>query len=469
MAVYFGVKFVTKFSLFALLGVIVTVLLIIVGSIVNFGGNQTFTYCQIGNRLARKVDNCTAGHPSIVRAFCKSDDDETLCNSYYREYANVVKKRLVIPGMSSGQILFGGHKSYDGAGDALTVTGSCDDYKVDREEVGSEGWVKSDIETNYLVLLGVFFPAVTGIMAGSNRSGDLKNPSSAIPTGTIAAILSTGGIYLLLLFLYVGNIDRLVLKDKYGRSLASSGAMVASYLAWPKTGGYPSAVEIGALLSCIGAGLQSLTGAPRLLQAMAKDKLVPKMEIIAEMSSGGEPTRALFITVLIAEIGVLIGNLDKIAPLLSMFFILFYASVNASCTIMSLSQSPGWRPTFKYYHWAISLMGFVFSVGVMFGINWLLALLAWTIFGAGFILIHYFSSSREWGIGVRSLLLSFATNRLIYISRQHSPKRKEHWRPQILILVRGMVKKKECSTYVWEVEHFVKRIIKFCSQIKQGM
>lgn len=75
-------------------------------------------------------------------------------------------------------------------------------------------------------------------------------------------------------------------------------------IAWP----HPKVVEIGSLLSTIGAGLQSLTGAPRLLQAIAKDQIIPFLKPFETLSGSGEPVRALGITLVISEVAVLIGK-----------------------------------------------------------------------------------------------------------------------------------------------------------------
>ena len=45
-------------------------------------------------------------------------------------------------------------------------------------------------------LIALFYPSVTGIMAGCNRSGVLAQPSRSIPIGTLSAILCTTSLYL---------------------------------------------------------------------------------------------------------------------------------------------------------------------------------------------------------------------------------------------------------------------------------
>lgn len=102
------------------------------------------------------------------------------------------------------------------------------------------------------------------------------------------------------------------MRDKFGESVG--GRLPVAYLAWPN----PWVIVIGSLLSTLGAGLQSLTGAPRLLQAIAKDQIINFLNPFAANSARGEPTRALILTLGICEMGILIGNLDYIAPILTM-------------------------------------------------------------------------------------------------------------------------------------------------------
>lgn len=160
-------------------------------------------------------------------------------------------------------------------------------------------------------------------MAGSNRSGDLADAQKSIPIGTIAAIITTSTVYLSTVLLFAGTVDNLLLRDKYTHMLilivfqnitqsicyffrfgaSIGGKLVVANIAWPNEW----VILIGSFLSTLGAGLQSLTGAPRLLQAIAKDDVIPFLSPFAVSSKRGEPTRALILTVIICQGGILLG------------------------------------------------------------------------------------------------------------------------------------------------------------------
>jgi len=182
-------------------------------------------------------------------------------------------------------------------------------------------------------------------MAGSNRSGDLKDGQKSIPVGTIAAQLTTSFVYLSSVVLFGATFDNLFIRDKFGD--CAGGQLAVTMIAWP----YPILIVFGALFSTMGAALQSLTSAPRLLQAIAKDGIIPFLNFFDKIDSRGEPVRALLLTTSIAWAAILIGNLDLIAPILTMFFLMCYMFVNLACTLQSLLKTPNWRPRFKYYHW----------------------------------------------------------------------------------------------------------------------
>lgn len=85
---------------------------------------------------------------------------------------------------------------------------------IDNLNQPSYNQVFNDITTSFTILIGIFFPSVTGIMAGSNRSGDLADAQKSIPIGTICAILTTSTVYLSTVLLFAGTVDNLLLRDK---------------------------------------------------------------------------------------------------------------------------------------------------------------------------------------------------------------------------------------------------------------
>lgn len=287
-------------------------------------------------------------------------------------------------------------------------------------------------------------------MAGSNRSGDLADAQKSIPIGTICAILTTSTVYLSCVLLFAGTVDNLLLRDKFGQSIG--GKLVVANIAWPNEW----VILIGSFLSTLGAGLQSLTGAPRLLQAIARDGIIPFLGPFAKSSSRGEPTRALVVTILICQCGILLGNVDLLAPLLSMFFLMCYGFVNLACALQTLLRTPNWRPRFKFYHWSLSFLGLSLCIAIMFMTSWYYALLAMGMAGLIYKYIEYRGAEKEWGDGIRGLALSAARYSLLRL--EEGQPHTKNWRPQILILAKltdDLVPK-------------YRKLLAFASQLKAG-
>lgn len=134
--------------------------------------------------------------------------------------------------------------------------------------------------------------------------------------------------------------------------------LLTATIAWP----FPAVIHIGIILSTLGAALQSLTGAPRLLAAIANDDILPVLNYF-KVAEGREPHIATFFTAFICIGCVIIGNLDLITPTITMFFLLCYSGVNLSCFLLDLLDAPSWRPRWKFHHWSLSLLGSVFCIG----------------------------------------------------------------------------------------------------------
>eukprot|EP00050_Salpingoeca_kvevrii_P022245 m.123428 g.123428 ORF g.123428 m.123428 type:complete len:1034 (-) comp9648_c0_seq5:1260-4361(-) len=423
LIVFIGVKYVNRFANVALAVVIMTIFCIYLGYFASPTTRQP-DICLVDGYLTTSsyAGNCSAADAAIYGW----QDANTTTYSYLHG----------IPGLGSGQLDNNAGPNYLLVGE--TAPG------VDARP----GLVAADITSTFTLLLAIFFPSVTGIMAGSNRSGDLKDASRSIPKGTIAAILTTSFIYLTSV-LFIGSVVRgELLRDKFGDSIG--GKLVVAEIAWP----HPAVVLFGALMSCIGAGLQSLTGAPRLLQAIASDEVLPFLDMFQQASANGEPTRALILTLLIAELGILIASLDTVAPIITMFFLMCYGFVNLACSLQSLLRSPSWRPRFQYYHWGLSFLGLILCVLLMFISSWVYAVLAMMLAGVIYYYIQYKGAAQEWGDGLRGLSMQAARYSLLRL--EDTPPHTKNWRPQLLLLCKLNAELEPAEPRLFDIAEWLK-------------
>ncbi|XP_051871388.1 solute carrier family 12 member 7 isoform X1 [Pristis pectinata] len=433
--VFVGVKYVNKLALVFLACVILSIFSIYAGVIKSGFSPPDFPLCLLGNRtLAWKdFDKCakvvTEGNQTVTsqlwQFFCDGSSLNATCNEYFK--LNNVTKVQGIPGIASKVIFDNIWSNYGPQGEMLEKPGLPSTPASEDETNVGLPYVFSDIATYFTMLVGIYFPSVTGIMAGSNRSGDLKDAQKSIPTGTLLAIITTSFIYLSCIILFGACIEGVLLRDKFGESV--NGNLVIGILAWPS----PWVIVIGSFFSTCGAGLQSLTGAPRLMQAIARDGIVPFLQVFGHGKANGEPTWALLLTAGICEIGILIASLDSVAPILSMFFLMCYMFVNLACALQTLLRTPNWRPRFKYYHWTLSFLGMSLCLALMFICSWYYALVAMLIAGCIYKYIEYRGAEKEWGDGIRGLSLNAARYALLRL--EDGPTHTKNWRPQLLILL----------------------------------
>uniref|UniRef100_A0A915Q144 Solute carrier family 12 member 6 n=1 Tax=Setaria digitata TaxID=48799 RepID=A0A915Q144_9BILA len=337
-----------------------------------------------------------------------------------------------------------------------------DSHYMQQGEVASEQYVTNkqmeifqDITTTFFVVMAIYFPSVTGIMTGANMSGDLEDPQKSIPQGTISAQLTTSLIYFLLILAFGSSITGPVLRDKYGQSITGSGMVVAE-LAWPS----PWIIMIGAFTSCFGAALQCLCSAPRLLQSIAKDDVLPFLRSFQVLTRWNEPFRCVILTTLIAELAILMAALDRIAPIVDFFFLMCYAFINLACFLHSILGAPNWRPRFKCYHWTLSLLGTLLCLFIMFSTHWFYALCVTLLCGIIYKYVSWKGDKKEWGDGMTGLILSTAQFSLSKLEdKQPHPK---NWRPQLL-LVTNLPMADD-----WRQKETTRKLISLASQLKKG-
>ncbi|XP_031439900.1 solute carrier family 12 member 7 isoform X5 [Clupea harengus] len=435
LVVFVGVKYVNKLALVFLACVVLSILSIYAGVIKTIFEPPDFPICWLGNRSLQNhgfdkcmktevIDNMTVT-TDLWGLFCDGPSLNASCDEYFRD--NEVTQVQGIPGLMSGLILENMWSTYGPDGMLVEKINFPSKPATNTSQDMYMPYVVNDIATFFTLLVGIYFPSVTGIMAGSNRSGDLRDAQKSIPVGTILAIVTTTIIYLTCTVLFGACIEGTVLRDKFGDSV--KGNLVIGTLSWPS----PWVIVIGSFFSCCGAGLQSLTGAPRLLQAIARDGIVPFLEVFGHGKANGEPTWALLMTAFICEIGILIASLDAVAPILSMFFLMCYLFVNLACALQTLLRTPNWRPRFKFYHWALSFLGMSLCLALMFISSWYYALVAMVIAGCIYKYIEYRGAEKEWGDGIRGLSLNAARYALMRL--EEAPPHTKNWRPQLLVLL----------------------------------
>jgi amino acid transporter len=272
---------------------------------------------------------------------------------------------------------------------------------------------------HFWLMFALFFPAVTGFTQGVSLSGVLKNPQKSITLGTFLAVITGFFLYLFTIVLLSGNAERNLLLTDYS---------VMTHISI-----FPIFITIGVFASTISSALGSFMGAPHILFALSKDKLLPFIDFFSVGSKKtGEPRRAVILTYLIALVAIIMADLNTIAPIITMFFLISYGMMNYSNFIESYSKNPSFRPSFKYNHWLISLIGVVVIIFVMVLIDFVSAVVAFLLL---FSLYNYLSR--------RKLQEKFKDSRTGYyfqkikeylIKLQNQPIEIKNWRPQIMVL-----------------------------------
>ncbi|XP_006797507.1 solute carrier family 12 member 2-like [Neolamprologus brichardi] len=224
----------------------------------------------------------------------------------------------------------------------------------------------------FFSVFAIFFPAATGILAGANISGDLAS-------------------------------------------------------------GFGPIITAGIFSATLSSALASLVSAPKVFQALCKDNIYPGLQMFAKgYGKNNEPLRGYILTFGIGLAFILIAELNTIAPIISNFFLASYALINFSVFHASLANSPGWRPSFKYYNMWVSLAGAILCCGVMFVINWAAALLTNVIVMALYIYVSHKKPDVNWGSSTQALTYHQALTHTLHLSgvEDHI----KNFRPQCLVM-----------------------------------
>ena len=272
-------------------------------------------------------------------------------------------------------------------------------------------------DNNVWLMFALFFPAVTGIMAGANMSGDLKDPAKSIPKGTLLAVLVTGIIYTAMVVMLGATASREMLVNN--KLVMADIALV------------PVLITAGVLAATLSSALGSMMGAPRILQALARDSVFSSLSFFGKGSGQNhEPRRAIVLTFIISQFCIVLGDLNAIAPIITMSFLITYGMLNLATFYERISRNPSYRPRFRFGHWSLSLLGAISCLAVMFLIDAWAATISILVMWA----LHQYISQKQiasrWGDLQSGLIFERARSNLLKLEDYlYHPK---NWRPIIL-------------------------------------
>ncbi|EAQ85974.1 hypothetical protein CHGG_07227 [Chaetomium globosum CBS 148.51] len=285
-------------------------------------------------------------------------------------------------------------------------------------------------------LFGILFPATSGIFAGASMSGDLRNPSKAIPAGTLWAMLSTFIVYLLVILALASSTTH--------ASFLLNANIIQDTNIWPPI------VFAGELATTFFSALMGVIGSAKLMQALARDKLFPGLSVFGKgTKKADEPIIAIFLTYVAAQMAMF-ANLNQIATLISMGYQMTFFVMNLACFLLKIGSAPNFRPGFKFFSWQTAFVGSLLSAAAMFFIDETYATTAVCLLVFLFLLIHYLSPPKHWGDVSQNLIYHQVRKYLLRLKPEHI----KFWRPQIILLINNPRRQT--------------RLIQFCNSLKKG-
>ena len=280
-----------------------------------------------------------------------------------------------------------------------------------------DNWSASG-DTPFWILFAIFFPAVTGFTQGVSMSGDLKDAGRSIPAGTFLAVGISIAVYFGVAVVFAGVLP--------GAELERDCSAMRRVSSWAFLSG------AGVIAATLSSALASFLGAPRILQSLAADKVFPFLAPFAKgHGPSANPRRGVLLSLGIAVATIAAGDLNFIAPVVSMFFLISYGLLNYAVFFEAEARSPSFRPTFRWFDARIALLGSLACLGAMLMIN----AVAGAVAIAALMAIHqYISRTVEvtrWSDSTRSYRLQKLRSTLLGIDED--PPHMRDWRPVILV------------------------------------
>ncbi|PKX93024.1 putative cation chloride cotransporter [Aspergillus novofumigatus IBT 16806] len=282
---------------------------------------------------------------------------------------------------------------------------------------------------NFQDLFGILFPATGGIFAGASMSGDLKNPSKSIPKGTLYGLALTFVTYTLVILAMAASITR--------ESFYKNTSVL-------------QLVNVSGFATSFFSSLMGVIGSAKLLQAIARDSLLPGLSLFGKGSKkSDDPVYAIILTFVFAQLTMLF-DINQIASFVTMTYLMTFLVTNLACFLLKIGSAPNFRPSFHYFNWQTAAAGTLVCGGSMFFVDGLYATGCVGILIVLFLLIHYSSPPKSWGDVSQSLIYHQVRKYLLRLRQEHV----KFWRPQILLFVTSLD------------EQY--KMVSFCNSLKKG-
>ncbi len=280
---------------------------------------------------------------------------------------------------------------------------------------------QSSIANNesFFFVFTIIFPAFTGLAAGLGLSGDLKDPKKSIPQGTLWATVAGMLVYIAAAY-------------KFSVS-ASPEDLVADQLIMQRIALWGPIIPIGLAAASLSSALGSIMVAPRTLQAIGHDDIFPQKKINLWAAKGkksdNEPINGSLITILIAFVFIIIGDINFVAQIISMFFMVTYGAICMVSLLEHFAADPAYRPTFRS-KWYISAIGALFSLWIMFKMNAPYAALSIVIMSMVYWVITFYRNEKR-GLNklFRGVVFQMSRQLQIFAQRADKEDREVSWRP----------------------------------------
>ena len=272
----------------------------------------------------------------------------------------------------------------------------------------------------FWTLFAIFFPGGTGIKVGASMSGALENPRRSIPKGTLAAVGTALVVYLGMAVWYSVvaapeelRADRLIVIEK-----AAVGELVLA----------------GLLASTFTATISTMVAAPQVLQALGGQNIVPGSDWLSRLTSRGDPRNATLVTGALVAGALLLGSLDNVAVLITMFFLIIYVTING---VVAIEQGLGllsFRPSFRIPFW-VPLLGVGACTIALFVISPFFALVALLLILGMYVYLVNRDLETPWETVRSSIFVALADWAAKRVTRLLDEPNERAWKPNLLVPV----------------------------------